>query len=120
LAELSDEFVIKVPAGDEEMSGVSAAIARLTADRALCQRMGHLARGYVEQEHDLSLAADELLCFLDRPQDVARRTAASEGARTAVAARRLRRAGLSGFKEELLRLATLNQALLESDHVFTG
>jgi glycosyltransferase involved in cell wall biosynthesis len=64
-AELPDEVALKVPVGEGEIEGLTAAMRRL-AEPGVAARMGEAARAYVRAEHDLEQVAEQYAAALEQ------------------------------------------------------
>jgi len=58
---LPKEFVVHIPAGENEVEELTCALGRLADDPELCHRMGRAARQYYEREGTPELMADRYL-----------------------------------------------------------
>jgi glycosyltransferase involved in cell wall biosynthesis len=83
-AELPDDCVVKIDAGDAGDSQLREALARLIIDESLRRRIGERARRYALAEHAIERSADDYLSFINR-----------------VVARRARRRFVMGVADEL-------------------
>ncbi|MBX5474689.1 MAG: glycosyltransferase family 39 protein [Thermoleophilia bacterium] len=64
--ELPDEVALKVaPGGEDEVVALAAALGRL-AEPGVAERMGAMARAYVEAEHDLGRVAERYAAALEQ------------------------------------------------------
>jgi glycosyltransferase involved in cell wall biosynthesis len=72
-SELADEVALKVPAAEDEVESLTAAMEALSADRGRRERMGAAARELARTEHDLDHVADLYAAALEAAVPSARR-----------------------------------------------